>query len=137
MSNKERVIFISAHNSARSQMAEGLLSHLCGDRYLAFSAGVDPLEMDPLTVEMMAERGIDISHQRSKSLKELWGTAFDVVAKIRDWEKEPCPLFPGGRRRAHMDLKDPLSVEDAEERRRALRTARDEIEGWIVETFGK
>ncbi len=117
-------------------MAEGLLRHLCSDRYLAYSAGVDPHEMDPLTVEVMAERGIDISRQRSKSLKELWGTAFDVVAKIRDWEKEPCPFFPGGKRRAHKPLNDPLVAEVAEERMKALRAARDDLEAWIVETFG-
>jgi len=137
MSRKEKVIILSAHNSARSQMAEGLLRHLYGDRYIVRSAGVDPREVDPLTVEVMAERGIDISGQRSKSSKELWREAFDVVAKIRDWDSEPCPLFPSGRWRAHIPLKDPLAVEDVEERRRVLRTARDELEVWIVEIFGE
>lgn len=130
-------MFLSAHNSARSQMAEGLLRHLYGDCYLAYSAGVDPAEVDPLTVEVMAERGIDVSRQKSKSLKELWGTAFDVVAKIRDWDKEPCPFFPQGKRRAHKPLEDPLVAEGAEERMLALRAARDDLESWIVETFGR
>jgi len=137
MSRKEKVVFLSAHNSARSQMAEGLLRHLYGDRYIARSAGVDPREVDLLAVEVMAERGIDISGQRSKSSKELWRTAFDVVAKIRDWDSEPCPLFPSGRWRAHIPLKDPLTVKDAEERRRVLRAARDDLERWIVEIFGE
>jgi arsenate reductase len=136
MSRKEKVVFLSAHNSARSQMAEGLLRHLYGDRYIAYSAGVDPREMDPLTVVVMAERGIDISQQRSKSSKVLWREAFDVVAKIRDFDSEPCPLFPSGRWRAYIPLKDPLTVEDAEERRLALRAARDDLERWIVEIFG-
>jgi arsenate reductase len=137
MSRKEKVLFLSAHNSARSQMAEALLSHLYGDRYLAYSAGVDPRDVDPLTVEVMAERGIDVSRQSSKSMKELWGTAFDVVAKIRDWDIEPCPFFPAGKRRAHKDLADPLAVEGLEERRRALSEARDDLERWIVEAFGR
>jgi len=137
MSNKEKVIFLSAHNSARSQMAEGLLRHLYGDRYVARSAGVDPHEVDLLAVEVMAEKGIDISKQRSKSSKALWRTAFDVVAKIRDFDSEPCPLFPSGRWRAYIPLKDPLTVEDAEERRLALRAARDDLERWIVEIFGE
>jgi arsenate reductase len=137
MSRKEKVVFLSAHNSARSQMAEGLLRHLYGDRYLARSAGVDPREVDPLAVEVMAERGIDISQQRSKSSKALWRTAFDVVAKIRDFDSEPCPLFPSGRWRAYIPLKDPLTLEDAVVRRRALRTARDDLEAWIVEIFGE
>jgi arsenate reductase len=137
MSNKEKVIFLSAHNSARSQMAEGLLRHLYGDRYVARSAGVDPREVDLLAVEVMAEKGIDISKQRSKSSKALWRTAFDVVAKIRDFDSEPCPLFPSGRWRAYLPLKDPLTVEDAEERRLVLRAARDDLERWIVEIFGE
>ncbi len=137
MSNKEKVIFLSAHNSARSQMAEGLLRHLYGDRYVARSAGVDPREVDPLAVEVMAERGIDISKQRSKSSKALWRTAFDVVAKIRDFDSEPCPLFPSGRWRAYIPLKDPLTVADAEERKLVLRAARDDLERWIVEIFGE
>jgi arsenate reductase len=137
MSRKEKVIFLSAHNSARSQIAEGLLRHLYGDRYVARSAGVDPREVDPLAVEVMAERGINISQQRSKSSKALWRTAFDVVAKIRDFDSEPCPLFPSGRWRAYIPLKDPLTVEDTEARRRALRAARDNLEAWIVEIFGE
>ena len=137
MSNKEKVIFLSAHNSARSQMAEGLLRHLYGDRYVVRSAGVDPRDVDPLVVEVMAERGIDISRQRSKSSKVLWRSAFDVVAKIRDFDSEPCPLFPSGRWRAYIPLKDPLTVEDPEERRRALSAARDDLERWIVEIFGE
>ncbi|AET63883.1 arsenate reductase ArsC [Methanothrix harundinacea] len=137
MSRKEKVIFLSAHNSARSQMAEGLLRHLYSDRYLAFSAGVDPREVDPLAVEAMAERGIDISRQRSKSSKELWGTAVDVVAKIRDFDSEACPLFPSGRWRAFLPLEDPSMVEDPAERRRVLSAARDRLERWIVETFGE
>ncbi len=137
MSNKEKVIFLSAHNSARSQMAEGLLRHLYGDRYVARSAGVDPKEVDLLAVEVMAEKGIDISKQRSKSSKALWRTAFDVVAKIRDFDSEPCPLFPSGRWRAYIPLKDPLTVADAEERKLVLRAARDDLERWIVEIFGE
>ena len=137
MSRKEKVIFLCAHNSARSQMAEGLLRHLYGDRYMAYSAGVDPRELDPLTVEVMAERGIDISQQKSKSLKEFWSMAFDVVAKIRDWDKEPCPFFPEGKRRAQKPLRDPLSAEGTDERMEALREARDDLERWIAETFGR
>lgn len=137
MSNKEKVIFLSAHNSARSQMAEGLLRHLYGDRYVARSAGVDPREVDSLAVAVMAERGIDISGQRSKSSKVLWREAFDVVAKIRDFDSEPCPLFPSGRWRAFIPLKDPLTVEDPEERKLTLRAARDDLERWIVEIFGE
>lgn len=137
MARREKVLFISMHSSARSQMAVGLLRSLYGDRYKAFSAGIDPKNLDPRAVLVMAERGIDISKQESRHLKEYWGQEFDTVVKVRDLEKEPCVLFPSGKRATHKGLLNPANVEGTEEEKTdAFRKARDELERWIVETFG-
>ena len=92
---KKKVLFICTHNSARSQMAEAFLNKLCGDKYKAHSAGIEPREINPYVVKAMAEIGIDISKQRSKSIKEFWGKNFDYVVTVCDNAKENCPFFPG------------------------------------------
>jgi arsenate reductase len=136
---RKKVLFTCTHNSARSPMAEGFLRSLYGDRYHAYSAGIDPREVDPFAVKVMAEKGIDISHHKPKSLKDFWCQEFDVFARIRDPELEPCTCFPGGRKkRVRMELQDPVIVEGTEEEKmKVFRQARDELESWIVEAFGK
>ena len=137
MARREKVLFISMHGSARSQMAVGLLRSLYDDRYRAFSAGIVPKDLDPLAVIVMAEKGIDISKQESKHLKDYWGQEFDTVVKVRDLNKEPCVLFPSGKRATHKGLFNPAEVAGTEEEKmEAFRKARDELEKWIVETFG-
>jgi len=111
---KKRVLFICTHNSARSQMAEGLLRHLAGDRFDVYSAGTQPSAVNPLAVKVMAEGGIDISKHRSKSLAEFIGQAFDAVITVCDSAKESCPVFPGGTQRIHWSLPDPSAAEGGE-----------------------
>src|SRR5205809_6311040 len=92
---KRRVLFLCTHNSARSQMAEGLLRHLAGDRFEAYSAGTEATRVRPLAIKAMAELGIDISRQKSKTLDRYLNEPFDRVITVCDDANESCPLFPG------------------------------------------
>ena len=107
---KQKVLFICTHNSARSQMAEGLLNALYGDRYEAYSAGTQPTEVNPYAIKVMAEMGIDISKHRSKSVEEFRGKKFDYVVTVCDHAKETCPFFPGGEKYLHQGFKDPSDL---------------------------
>src|SRR5215510_4554964 len=98
MSERARVLFLCTHNSARSQMAEGLLRHLAGDRFAACSAGTVATAVRP---QVMREIGIDISPQESKTLGRYLGEAFDLVITVCDDANEACPVFPGARERRH------------------------------------
>lgn len=134
---KKRVLFICTHNSARSQMAEGLLRALYGDRYEVYSAGTQPTEVNPYVIRVMAEIGIDISDHRSKSVEEFLDQEFDYVITVCDHAKETCPFFPGGKEYIHKGFDDPSSFSGSEdERLDFLRRVRDEIKEWIEETFG-
>lgn len=135
---KKRVLFICTHNSARSQMAEGLLRALYGDEYEAYSAGTEPKGIHPYAIKVMAEIGIDISGQRSKGLEELRGMEFDYVVTVCDRAREACPFFPGGRMVLHKGFEDPSQLRGSEEEiLRGFRRVRDEIRDWIEGTFGK
>ena len=90
----KRVLFICTHNSARSQMAEGFLNALYGDRYKGYSAGIEPTKVNPYVIKAMAEMGIDFSKQRSKGLEEFRDQNFDYVVTVCDHAKEACPFFP-------------------------------------------
>jgi len=134
---KRKVLFICTHNSARSQMAEGLLRTMYGDRYEAYSAGIKPTGVHPLAVRVMAEIGIDISHHRSKSVVEFLGAEFDYVVTVCDRAKESCPFFPGAREYIHVGFDDPAGFSGTEEESLSVfRRVRDEIKKWILETFG-
>jgi arsenate reductase len=118
---RPRVLFLCTHNSARSQMAEGILRALAFDLVEAASAGTQPSGVHPLAIQAMAERGIDISGQRSKHLDDLLHERFTYVITVCDRANETCPLFPGEPRRLHWSLPDPAAVEGSEEiRRRAF-----------------
>ncbi len=118
-------------------MAEGFLNALYGDRYEGSSAGVEPAEVDPYTVTVMAETGIDISRQRSKSIEEFRGRNFDYVITVCDHARETCPFFPG-ERVLHKAFKDPAEFIGSEDEKLAnLRRVRDEIKDWLEETFGR
>jgi arsenate reductase len=135
---KRKVLFICTHNSARSQMAEGLLRTMYGDRYEAYSAGTKPTGVHPLAVRVMAEIGIDISHHRSKSVVEFLGAEFDYVVTVCDRAKESCPFFPGAREYIHVGFDDPAGFSGTEEESLSVfRRVRDEIKKWISETFGR
>jgi arsenate reductase len=121
-----RVLFVCTHNSARSQMAEGLLRRFGGVRFEASSAGTEPGRLHPLAVAAMAEAGIDISGHLSKSVESLRGQAFDCVITVCDQAKESCPVFPGARSQLHWSLPDPGAATGSEqERLDAFRRVRD------------
>lgn len=108
MPAKASVLFLCIGNSCRSQMAEGLLRHLAGDRYEAHSAGIVQSHLRPETIESMREIGVDISTQWSKTADTYAGRPFDLVVTTCDEAKEACPLFPGARRTLHWSIPDPV-----------------------------
>ncbi|NTW01999.1 MAG: arsenate reductase ArsC [Oscillochloris sp.] len=120
-----RVLILCTGNSARSQMAEGLLRHLGGDSFDVYSAGSAPSIVNPMAITAMAERGIDISAQRSKHLNEFLHQPFDYVITVCDNAAESCPLFPGRATRLHWSFPDPAAVEDPAERMNAFRSVRE------------
>jgi arsenate reductase (thioredoxin) len=125
---RARVLFLCTHNSARSQMAEGLLRHLAGDSFEAHSAGTEATLVRPLAIRTMDEIGIDISGQESKTLQRYLSEPFDYVITVCDDANEACPFFPGARNRLHWSLEDPSRAEGSEEERLAVfRRVRDEI----------
>ncbi len=126
---KRRVLILCTGNSARSQMAEGLLRNIGGEQVEVWSAGTRPVEVSPLAVEAMREIGIDISAQRSKSISEFEGRGFDAVITVCDRAAEECPVFPGAPQCIHWSLPDPAAVSGSlEEKRRAFRDVRDVLE---------
>jgi len=134
MGDKKRVLILCTGNSARSQMAEGLLRHMAGDRTEVFSAGVEQSFVRPQAIEAMRERGIDITDQRSKSVDEFAGQEFDYVITVCDNARERCPVFPSGTERIHWSFDDPAKAEGDEEAVLAVfRRVRDEIEGRLRE----
>jgi arsenate reductase len=134
MTGKLRVLFLCTANSARSQMAEGLLRALGGDRFEVVSAGVEPGALHPLAVEAMAEIGIDISHHQAKGVDRFAGHAFDYVIAVCDAAAERCPVFPGAAKRLHWSIDDPAKARGTdEERLLAFRAARDALQRRIEE----
>jgi arsenate reductase len=124
----ERILILCTGNSARSQMAEGLLRGLGGGRFEVASAGIRPSAVRAEAVEAMREIGIDISGQRSKAVDEFAGMAFDTVITVCDHAREHCPFFPASTRRIHWSFEDPAAVEGpAEVRLAAFRRVRDQI----------
>jgi arsenate reductase len=129
MNPPKRVIFICTHNSSRSQMAEGLLRHLAGDRYEVFSAGTVATRVNPLAIKAMAEKGIDISQQTSDHIDKYMGMEFDYVITVCDDAKEACPYFPTNKTQWHWSFEDPSAATGSEETRlQKFRKVRDQIE---------
>ncbi len=134
MGDKKRVLILCTGNSARSQMAEGLLRHDGGGRFAVFSAGVEPSRVRPQAVEVMREIGIDISGHRSKSVDEFAGQGFDYVITVCDNANERCPVFPGKTERIHWSFDDPAAAGgDEAERLAVFRRVRDEIRARLRE----
>src|SRR5256712_9332701 len=128
MAEKKRVLILCTGNSARSQMAEGLLRHLAGDKFDVTSAGTIATYVRPQGIAAMAEIGIDISDHRSKSLDEFLTTPFDYVITVCDNAAQTCPMFPGPAKRIHWPIDDlAFAGSNEEERLAAFRRARDEI----------
>ena len=133
MNNKKRVLILCTGNSARSQMAEGLLRELGEGKFEVESAGVAPSSVRPEAVEAMREIGIDISGHHSKSVDEFGGQQFDYIITVCDNAKENCPVFPGQAKRIHQSFEDPPpeTVGDYESRLKIFRRVRDEILEWL------
>ena len=125
---RARVLFLCTHNSARSQMAEGLLRQLAGERFEVMSAGTEATHIRPLAIKAMDEIGIDISGQESKTLDRYLQEPFDHVITVCDDANEACPFFPGAQSRLHWSFEDPSKAEGSEEERLAVfRAVRDRI----------
>ncbi len=124
-----RVLILCTGNSARSQMAEGWLKRLGQGRLIVESAGTHPSVVHPMAVAAMAERGIDLSAHRSKSVREFLGHSFDAVITVCDYAKESCPVFPGSPTRIHWSIPDPTAMGDTDaERLDGFRRVRDLLE---------
>ena len=128
MSKKKRVLILCTGNSARSQMAEGLLRHMGEGRFEVHSAGTMASFVRPQAIEAMREIGIDISGHRSKSVDEFAGQEFDYVITVCDNANENCPVFPGKTKRIHWSFDDPAEARGTEEEKLAVfRRVRNEI----------
>jgi arsenate reductase len=131
MENKKRVLILCTGNSARSQMAEGLLRHDAGDSFEVFSAGTKPGQLRPEAIAVMRELDIDISTHRSKHVDEFQNQHFDYVLTVCDNAKESCPFFPGTVS-IHHSFDDPAAFAGNEQDRLALfRRVRDEIRAYF------
>ncbi len=129
---RARVLFLCTHNSARSQMAEGMLGHLAGERFASFSAGTEATHVRPLAIRAMDEVGVDISAQESETLGRYLREPFDRVITVCDEANEACPFFPGASERLHWSFPDPSKAEGTEEERlEVFRWVRDDIEDRI------
>jgi len=132
MTTKKRILVLCTGNSARSQMAEGLLRHDAGDRFEVESAGTKPSRVRPEAIAVMKELGIDISSHRSKSVDEFRDQSFDYVLTVCDNANESCPIYPGHANRFHHSFEDPAAVDGSEEQRlAAFRLVRDELRQYL------
>lgn len=130
---KKSVLFICKNNAGRSQMAEGLLRHVYGDKFDVYSAGFDPKEISPLTIEIMAEIGVDVSNQDSKSIKGYEGQEFGYVVILCD---ENCPEFINAKKYIHHEFKDPKTYsKNVIDKKSVFRNIREEIKDWIENYF--
>ena len=136
--DRQRVLFVCTHNSARSQMAEGMLRAWGGGRFEAFSAGTQATHVRAEAVSVMAEIGIDISAQGSKTLAQFRGQPFAWLITVCDQAREACPTLPGISHQAHWSIDDPSATQGGEEERlRAFRLARDTLRERMHEFLGE
>lgn len=140
MNKTKKILFLCTGNSCRSQMAEAWTNRLKGDQFEAYSAGVEPKEIDPRAVKAMAEAGIDISAQKSKSIESLENMEFDYVVTLCDHAKVSCPFFPATTRLMHRGFDDPPKLaENASDEAEAMahyRRVRDEIRAFVEKMPG-
>jgi arsenate reductase len=132
MTTRARVLFLCTHNSARSQMAEGWLRHVAGERFEVASAGTEATRVRPLALRAMAEVGVDLSGHASKTLERFLAEPWDYVITVCDDANEACPYFPGGKRRLHWSFPDPSRATGSEDEQLAVyRAVRDAIRARI------
>jgi len=130
---KERVLFLCAGNSARSQMAEGYMRHLRGSEFEVFSAGTEPTGVHSLAIEVMKEIGIDISNQRSKHMNEYGETSFDYIVTLCDSAATICPVFSGEGKRIHHSFSDPAAATGSEDEKLDMfRKVRDKLKQFLL-----
>ncbi|MFX1339571.1 MAG: arsenate reductase ArsC [Promethearchaeota archaeon] len=133
---KKKILFICTGNSARSQMAEGLINYFYNDKFEAFSGGTNPTKLNPYAIKVMSELGIDISNQRSKHFSEFYGTEIDIAMTVCDNAKKVCPVFPGAKKNIHNTFTDPAEATGTEEQILTIfRKIRDQIHKWIKENI--
>lgn len=138
MSEIKKILILCTGNSARSQMAEGLLKHIMQSKYEINSAGTKPSIVRPEAIKALAEIGIDISNNRSKSVGEFANQEIDYVLTVCDNAKENCPYFPAKTKLIHHSFEDPAEVQGSEEvRLTAFREIRDEIKKYFEDDFVK
>ncbi len=134
--SRKRVLFICTHNSARSQMAEGLVNEFFTANYIAFSAGTKPTKVSKYAIQVLREVGVDISSHKSKSVNDFVGEKFDYVVTVCAGAKETCPFFPGAKKYIHIGFPDPSEFRGTDkEKKDFYREIRDQIMGWLQETF--
>ena len=138
MNNKKQILILCTGNSARSQMAEGLLKHICSNEFDIHSAGTKPSIVRPEAIKVLAENGINISNNRSKSVDEFADCKIDFVLTVCDHAKENCPYFPAQTRLIHHSFRDPAEIfGDEEAQIKAFRAVRDEIKEYLENDFVK
>ncbi len=138
MSDKKRVLILCTGNSARSQMAEGLLRHDAGDRFEVESAGTKPSFVRPEAIDAMRALGIDISGHQSKSVEKFEGQQFDYVITVCDNARESCPVYFGAAEKLHHSFEDPAAASGSyEERLKVFRRVRDELRSYLAEFAGR
>ena len=133
---KKTILFLCTHNSARSQIAEGLINQFFSNNYVAFSAGTEPGEVNPYATVVMKEIGVDISSHHSKSVKDFSDKKFDYVITVCDKAKENCPIFTNTEKLVHKSFEDPSTFNGtSEEKLNRFKNVRDEITGWLENKF--
>ena len=128
--NKPRALILCTGNSARSQMAEGIMRKIVGERYEVISAGLEPKGVNPLAIEAMKEVGIDISHHTSKDVRDFLGQHFTYLITVCSSAEQNCPIFPGVIYRLHWPFQDPHTLEE-------FHTVRDQIQAKFGEKFAE
>ncbi len=133
----KKVLFICTHNSARSQMAEGLLNAFHGDKYKAYSCGIEKTFVKQPAIDALADIGIDIRHHNSETMEDYAEMSFDFVITICDSAREKCPLYLGGSKVIHKSFRDPSNATGSDaDKLAAFCRIRDEITIWLDDFFG-
>ena len=130
------MLFVCTHNSARSQIAEGIVNCYYADKLDAYSSGSNPTSINPYSVSVLSEIGVDISNNYSKGFDDLDGIAFDYIVTVCDEAKEKCPYFKGDGVKIHKSFNDPSACSGSDEEKVIFfRKVRDEIRDWIESEF--
>lgn len=130
----KKIIFLCTGNSCRSQIAEGFMRNMAGDKFQVVSAGVEPTQVNPYAIKAMAEVDIDISSHKSKSVNEFLNQKFDYVITVCNHARQVCPVFPGQHQDIHWDIEDPANFKGSEQDKiKFFRKIRDEIKEKCLE----